>query len=424
DEWYKVKPFNWDEEYRKIMKEEGGFDVVIGNPPYVRSGALDKSLREFFSEQYVSATSQFDIYVLFIEIGIDLLKQNGHFGFIVSNKFFMSDYGTGIRRKIMQNMRIEEVIDVSYLPVFKGISVYPVIFIQSKNRFGSDGIKVANQILSEDYLKEGRIHFEIIDKKELSTEKGFDFSIVGIDREIIKKVERDKEMLGNLCKISRGFRPPPSKLIMIRKDKKADVVGFEKLIVGKDLIGPYSIAWSGNFVKYVPKEIYESKPIEIFKRPKILIRDIGLAFNAYLDYDGFLCLKTIYFLYDFRNINPNYLISLLNSKIINYYFKAKFSIMHIGGGYLRFRKQYLEPLPIRIITFSNPSEKKLHDNLLGLVDVMLDLNKKIQSAKGGEREQIQRQIEKTDREIDEIVYKLYGITEEERKIIEGNVGTG
>jgi hypothetical protein len=75
-------------------------------------------------------------------------------------------------------------------------------------------------------------------------------------------------------------------------------------------------------------------------------------------------------------------------------------------------------IPIRNIDFSNPSEKKLHDDLVALVDVMLDLNKRIQTAKGSQRDQIQRQIEKTDKAIDEIVYKLYNITEEEKKIIE------
>jgi len=75
--------------------------------------------------------------------------------------------------------------------------------------------------------------------------------------------------------------------------------------------------------------------------------------------------------------------------------------------------------PVRKINFSKSSEKKLHDNIVALVDVMMNLNKKIQSAKGSAKDQIQREIEKTDREIDSIVYKLYGIAEEERKIIEG-----
>jgi len=79
----------------------------------------------------------------------------------------------------------------------------------------------------------------------------------------------------------------------------------------------------------------------------------------------------------------------------------------------------LEKLPIRKIDLNNSSDKKLHDDLVELVDVMLDLNKKLHTAKGSEKDQIQRQIEKTDKEIDEKVYNLYGITEEERKIIDG-----
>ena len=71
--------------------------------------------------------------------------------------------------------------------------------------------------------------------------------------------------------------------------------------------------------------------------------------------------------------------------------------MHIGGGYLRFRKQYLERLPIPSIDFRNKADKKHHDDLVALVDVMLDLNKKIQTAKGSQKDQIQRQIDKTDK---------------------------
>lgn len=88
---------------------------------------------------------------------------------------------------------------------------------------------------------------------------------------------------------------------------------------------------------------------------------------------------------------------------------------------MRFRTKFLEQLPIRTIDFIKFSEKKAHNNLVELVETMLDLNRKIQNTKGNERDLIQRQIEKTDREIDEIVYKLYNITNEEKKIIEENI---
>lgn len=129
---------------------------------------------------------------------------------------------------------------------------------------------------------------------------------------------------------------------------------------------------------------------------------------------GGLYVKDAMLLLNKTRVSPKYLLGLINSRLLNYYYQEFFVTIDV-------LKNALLSLPIRTINFSNQSEKKLHDDLVSLVDVMLNLNKQIQTVKGNEKEQIQRQIEKTDREIDEIVYKLYGITEEEREIIEGKV---
>jgi len=114
-----------------------------------------------------------------------------------------------------------------------------------------------------------------------------------------------------------------------------------------------------------------------------------------------------------------YFLGLINSRIITFFCLKKGFIRNIGVGTPQVRLKDLRTIPICTIDFSNPSQKKLHDDLVALVDVMLDLNRKIQTAKGSEKDQLQRQIEKMDREIDDLVNKLYGITEDERKIIEG-----
>ncbi len=109
---------------------------------------------------------------------------------------------------------------------------------------------------------------------------------------------------------------------------------------------------------------------------------------------------------------------MLNSKIMRLYYICNFTNRSVLT--VNISKTYLDKLPIKAIDLKSPAEKKVHDDLVTLVDAMLGLNKEIQNSKGSERELIQRQIEKTDREIDEIVYKLYNITNEEKKIIEGN----
>ncbi len=108
---------------------------------------------------------------------------------------------------------------------------------------------------------------------------------------------------------------------------------------------------------------------------------------------------------------------IINSKLYEYYYK---NIIHQSGTiFPQVRIGYLKTLPIHTININNLSEKKLHDNLVSLVDVMLDLNKKIQMVKGSEKKRLQRQIEKGDKEIDDLVYRLYNISKREKKIIEG-----
>ncbi|MGD0917227.1 MAG: hypothetical protein ABSB22_12300 [Thermodesulfobacteriota bacterium] len=121
-------------------------------------------------------------------------------------------------------------------------------------------------------------------------------------------------------------------------------------------------------------------------------------------------------LIDGDEVSLPYLTALLNSRLLDFCLKR--ITTNFRGGYFAANKQFIEHLPIRIIDFNNPKEKRLHDDLVKLVDVMLALRKRGQKAEGHELEQLKRQIEKTDREIDDRVYELYGITEAEKRLIE------
>jgi len=120
-----------------------------------------------------------------------------------------------------------------------------------------------------------------------------------------------------------------------------------------------------------------------------------------------------------QNIKLFFLLGVLNSALMSFIYKSLFGGMHMGGGYLRFRTKFLEQLPIPDIDFRNAKEKEMHDKILKKVELMLDLNKKIASSKTEhDKTYINRQIEATDRQIDRLVYELYGLTKEEISIIE------
>jgi adenine-specific DNA-methyltransferase len=128
EDFYKTKPFNWKEEFRRIMVDEGGFDVVIGNPPYVRIQTLNEFAPEqvkYFNEKYSAYTvGNYDIYLLFIYKGFSLLKKKGALGYIVPHKFFQAETGEKIRKYIYQNKSLRKVVDFTTNQIFENATTY------------------------------------------------------------------------------------------------------------------------------------------------------------------------------------------------------------------------------------------------------------------------------------------------------------
>ena len=148
--------------------------------------------------------------------------------------------------------------------------------------------------------------------------------------------------------------------------------------------------------------------------------EISLGCNMSIDAKGVLYSTTTVYSFVFNeDVKENILFSLgiLNSKLLWFFLKSTGYILR--GGYFRFKTDYLKPFPVRTIDFSSKQEKASHDKMVKLVERMLELNKKLPSAKTEhDKNLIQRQIDGTDSEIDKLVYALYGLTEKEIKIVE------
>jgi type I restriction-modification system DNA methylase subunit len=123
------KAFNWQEQFPKVF-EKGGFDVVIGNPPYLRVQGLRENHQKesvFYEHNFVSATGRFDFYVLFIEKGFSLLNKNGVLSFILPHKFINADFGIGIRNYIYDSKALNNLVSFGAEQVFSDASVYTCI---------------------------------------------------------------------------------------------------------------------------------------------------------------------------------------------------------------------------------------------------------------------------------------------------------
>ena len=146
------KAFNWNAQFPEPF-HKGGFDVVVGNPPYVNNRGLVSKDKIFFEKNYITAYQQYDLYVIFYELSLKLLKEDGKIGFITPNKFAITNYGVQLR-KLMLSYQIEKIVDVSQLNVFGDASTYPYVLIIKKSQ---------GREMTAFYSPEGK--FEVLNKK-------------------------------------------------------------------------------------------------------------------------------------------------------------------------------------------------------------------------------------------------------------------
>jgi len=463
DDWLKVKPFNWNEEFRKIMVNEGGFDVVIGNPPYIRIQNLPCGQIDYLTRTYHSAKGNCDLYVSFVERGYNLLKPKGLLGKIVPNKFFKTDYGEGLRELLATNKTVTQIVDFGASQVFDATNYTCLLFLtkQSNRKFLYTKTHAGPEALLN-------LKFTVKNSESL-TEKSW---VLASDESatLWKKISRNTQRLLDLpAYMSRGSSTGDDEVFLLGNiNLHIESAILREPIFANDfsrycfspskkwrIIFPY-IFDKGSFRLYTEEELKKKFPrtyaylkshqitlkrrkqykewfgysaprnLELHDRAQIivpLLADRGLFALIPKNTRGNLCPMasagfTITLSPDCL-LKPEYLLGILNSRLLFWKLQQMSNIFR--GGWITCTKQYFGELPIRIIDFSDLTDKQLHDELVALVDIMLDLNKKIQNAKGGEKEQLQRQIDKTDGEIDDLVYKLYGITDEERKIIEEEV---
>ncbi|MBK7572030.1 MAG: N-6 DNA methylase [Bacteroidia bacterium] len=455
----KVKPFSWKSNFEEVLKK-GGFDVVIGNPPYVRQELLGTQ-KNYFLKKYKVYHSVADLYTYFFERGIELLNEKGLFGIIVANKWMRANYGEPLR-KWVKNQNIKQIIDFGDLPVFQNVSTYPCIFIcgngKSEKQITVVNVKTLQFESLEKYVSENKIALEQNSLNNIGWNLSSD-----LEQNLLNKLIQVGIPLGKYVKekIYYGIKTGFNEAFVINEATKEKLVNEHKssaelikpFLGGRD-IKRYQTPVSDKFLISIPKgftndkgknpknawkwlqENYSAianhlKPFkeacekrqdkgdfwwelracdyyEEFGKPKIMIPDIALSMQALYDDKNFYCVNTAYII----PVNDKFLLGILNSNLVQYYYSKISS--SIQGGYFRFIRQYLETIPIS-------RNVKLKIEIEKLVNQLLQLNQQNSEAKlSTQVSQIQGKIDFFENRLNQMVYQLYDLTEEEIKIVEGN----
>ena len=502
DPEYTDKPFNWEEEFPEIFKD-GGFDVVIGNPPYVRQEKI-KEIKPYLEGNYQVYTGVADLYVYFFEKGLDVLKKSGELGFISSNRFIRSNYGKKLMELISTKSIFEKYFDHTYDDVFEDATTYPSVFILKK------GIPAKNElIVNEKFSIEQSRLIEngwIFEPPEILDLRDKIFG-VGVK---IKEIDGIKIFYGIKTGYNSAFFIDENvKNDLIKKDTNSEEV-IKPLIRGKD-IKRWKIEFNDFYLIFTRRGIsidnypaikdylgrfkerlmprntgqtigrksgdYEWYEIQDtvdyfleFEKPKLIYPVIASRlYTTYDDADFYINDKC--FMITSDNINLRFLGALLSSKTMHFVFN--FFGSRLQGQHYELRKIFIEQLPIYSAT---PEEQQ---PLIKKADLMLNLNRQLQEEVKDFQDWLQhtfgieklskklekyyelsldefleearkkkvdvkarknyqtlkdefkeslskiqpllQDIEKTDAEIDWMVYELYGLTEEEIEIVENSL---
>lgn len=398
----KVNPFNWQIEFKNVFKQ-GGFDVVIGNPPYVDSRLNTTYLKDYCKERFISfSAGKTNIYEVFLESGLQHLNNSGCLSFIIPIVLLNIDSCAPLRKYLIDRNLFDEI---SYCDeaVFKDVNVDTMVLkLNKKNSFQGDlQIKKYNFGFVE-IANSQKIPFDELLKSAKIVLKNDAVSDVIIKSKY--KTGKLSEYMNFYNGIATG--PGKEKFIATKKINKS----YKKLIMGND-IARYRLNYSNRFINYERSKLHRPRDEMIFLvKEKIVMQRIrNLKLNRRLisafDNEQFYTFNSVnnLIIKESSKYNIRYFVGLLNSKLINHVFKSYSLNTNITAS-------DLDRLPIREINDDIKPEKQAHDKIVSHVNKLLELNKSA--------EPDQKQIQHYENQIDKLVYELYGLTEDEIKIIE------
>ena len=419
------------------------YDIIIGNPPYIRAENMPREDRDFYinSNDFKVSYGRFDIFILFLERAIKLLKNGGRLGFIVPYAGLTQNYGLLLRKFILDTCAIEAIVDFSKYKVFADASITTCILILRKESNLEKRIKNSVLIIRQSSYDDGIVNSGSLLAQNIFFDTPNNTFRLNLNNDIMRLAERvDSQSLrfGDICYLITGAvlhdsKTGASKERLISSKYKKELKPY---IEAKE-INRYIPPVNTRFLDYRPEEMHRPKFVELFENEKIMIARIATEVKATLDVGSLYTDHTVDLAVrkdklvnaqsrDFkiskeeeiisRKYDLRYLLGVINSKIATWY------LQNFLGMSIEINPETGRRLPIYRIDFENPAQKSAHDEIVKLVEKMMALQKERKSVRPEDEydrvRNLERQIQQVDYEIDNRVYALYGLTEEEIKIVE------
>ncbi len=455
EERMRVNAFNWQVAFPQVFTA-GGFDAVIGNPPYFNLQTIEeKGLLRYYQNAYESHRGKADILFFFVEKAKSLLKPRGLLGYIVAHYFLKSHYADKFRDMIMSEYSIQKIIDFGSINIFTDARVDTCVILLEKQEARGNNKFVYGSLFQEkdllNYLTDSMeanpktkptYAFNVWEQDDLSNEPWqfqnnsktdtiplSDICFIGkgaatgndnifiVTKEAAKQLHLERELLDEIIDDSSLSRYwfEVSGSFLIRSVRGVDLINYPNikkyLLQNKcELQNRFAVKNEGlNWYEIVRfnKDLFSS---EVKGQIYVYYRSVHNKF-AYSD-SRYVSLTTTFVLTHRGkpSVSLKYLVGILNSKFMENYSHKNAKRM---GGCYEYSSNFLQSIPIKI------GKQELQNRMILLVDQIIALYKNLAGARTPqEQERLRREIESTDGQIDRLVYELYGLTEGEIKIVE------
>jgi hypothetical protein len=441
--------FEWRFEFPEVLNEEGdfvGFDVVIGNPPYIRQEEFS-DLKPYLKTRFEIYHPIADLLTYFVELGWNILKQNGTFQFIISNKFTRADYGKVMRQFLLEKTILTHFYDFSGVPVFDEATVDAAILGFVKKIFYDNKLTYLN-INKEDFEVNSFYEYEQLNKREIVQNSLNDLPWA-FQSELVNSLKNKVESQGVQLKtwdilINRGVLTGLNEAFVVNTEVKEKLIAsdpnnaklIKPMVRGRD-IQKYQLEFADLWLIGTHNGFENEKPIDIsefptlkphfdqfepalskrydkgvtpynlrhcvywqdFQKPKILYPEMTKFLNFAYDTSGYYGNNKIFIL---TGEQIEWLTCFFNSKLWAYCFRDNFP--ELLGGTRELRKVFFEKMPVKKLT----------------EEEQIPFKKILTEIKSLKSQDPSADTTSLEAEIDRMVYDLYGLTEEERKIVEGD----
>ena len=414
------KPFFlWRLHFGEVFQKRGGFDVVIANPPYISalefSSKFSESYRKQLNAQFATAKGSYDIYVLFMELGLRLLVKEGALVFINPNKYLSASYAVALREYIIANAALAKIVDVSGIEVFETAAVYPIVSVLQKvvpDSYNVNLVMPRVRKAQEFNISNYSEAFLSSDLLRCLPENIWGFLLSSKIKLLLKLLTKTQK-LSDVAAINASSTAAEAddygSHIENQKSKNA------LKLVNTGTIEPYFSFWGIETLTHAGKKYLtpylpldragvNERRRQLYSAPKLIFAKMAKSCEVFFDRHGeFASLNTNCLYSPKDDLSLGFLAGYCNSKIFMFFYEQFFGALRMSGGYYQFQAPQIRVIPIR------KPDKKTEKSVEVLVERILAAKAKDAAA----------DVSALEQEIDELVYALYALTPEEIQIVKG-----